>query len=194
MAVDGGDNVHLAYYDVFNGGLHYAYIPALNGNTTTARPDKSSIKTAKVDTYLSAGTKIMINVRKENHNGTDRYVPYISYFHTSFGETRNSIRVAWPKVNVKTTPQISLQGTDGNDRFTGNWEVMTVPTQTVPLAEQFICNGVPESSTKWGGSLPPGSDLVYTGIDKSILVSYMTTDWYEGAALKYNIITSPGQE
>jgi len=34
LAVDEGDNVHLAYYDVRNGGLHYAYIPALDANTT----------------------------------------------------------------------------------------------------------------------------------------------------------------
>ncbi|MCL2210502.1 MAG: hypothetical protein FWB95_01110, partial [Treponema sp.] len=98
MAVDGSDNIHLAYYDVFNGGLWYTFIPA-SGITayaaggTNNRAAVSGMKTVKVDTYLSAGTKITINVRQ---HGTGNFVPYISYFHSSFAETRNSIRVAWP--------------------------------------------------------------------------------------------------
>ena len=183
MVVDEGDNVHLAYYDVRNGGLHYAYIPALNANTITARPDTNSsrIQKARVDTYLSAGTKLMLNVRREGNlfNGRPKYVPYISYFHASFAETKNSIRVAWRRDFSRS----DFNGTDSNDRYTGAWEVMTIPVETVPLADEFICHGVP-TAANWvipGG----GSSLHYNvNINKTILTGYMTTNWYEGAVLK----------
>jgi len=178
LAVDEADNVHLAYYDVFNGGLYYALIPP-TGSGNTVRPNTTSIVPVKVDTYLSAGTKIMINVRRENHTvGGNRDVPYISYFHASFGDTRNSIRVAWRKDFSTTAP---LAGTDANDRFTGKWEVMTVPTGTVPLNENdIVCNGVPTT----GNFRSNGGTLVNRDIAKSMLVGYMTQSWYEGAILK----------
>jgi len=183
LAVDGADNIHLAYYDVRNGGLYYAYIPALDANSTIARPDTNTanIQRARVDTYLSAGTKLMLNVRKEGDlpNGNSKYVPYISYFHASFAETKNSIRIAWRKDFAGK----DFNGTDLNDRFTGAWEVMTVPVETVPLSDEFICHGVPTASN-W---LVPnnGSTLHYNkNVNKTMLVGYMTTDWYEGAILK----------
>jgi len=183
LIVDGGDNVHLAYYDVRNGGLHYAYIPALNANTTTARPNMNitNIQRARVDTYLSAGTKLMLNVRREGNlsNGMPKYVPYISYFHASFAETKNAIRVAWRK----NFTSADFNGTDASDRFTGAWEVMTIPVETVPLAEEFICNGVP-SAVNW--TVPGGTSALHynSNMNKTMLVGYMTTDWYEGAVLK----------
>ncbi|MCL2880472.1 MAG: hypothetical protein FWF29_09525, partial [Treponema sp.] len=207
MAVDHGNNVHLAYYDVMNGGLYYAYIPSTNGRAADSRPDYSQIETVKVDTYLSAGTKITLNIREENHGSpsatVQRYVPYITYFHASFAETVNSIRVAWRKdfsppagIDIGSgRAQTIRPGTDAADRFTGAWEVMTVPAQTVPLSDEFISSGVPVSSSIWSvaANRPSGSSLNYTAIDRSIMVAYRTTDWYEGAILKYDIIESQGQ-
>ena len=181
LAVDGDDNVHLAYYDVRNGGLHYAYIPALGGRTTTAKPDTNNVQKARVDTYLSAGTKLTISVRREGNlpNGRAKYVPYISYFHASFAETRNAIRVAWRRDFSRN----DFNGTDSNDRFTGAWEVLTVPVETVPLSEEFICHGVPAAAA-W--ILPGGASTLHynKSMNKTMLVGYMTTDWYEGAVLK----------
>jgi hypothetical protein len=175
MAVDGNDNVHIAYYDVANGGLYYTYIPLGTGTPTKAGIE-SSLQTVRVDTYLSAGAKLMINVRKEGAN----YVPYISYYHGSFTETKNAIRVAWRKdFSGGTVPH----GTNPDDSFTGAWEVMTVPVGTIPLAEEFICNGVPAATTGWAA--PAGSTLrTYNNLNRSILLGYMTADWYEGAILK----------
>ena len=173
MAVDGENNVHLAYYDVRNGGLYYAFIP-VKGAGTGAVPDTGVVKTVRVDTYLSAGTKLMINVRLER----GRYVPYISYYHASFAETGNSIRVAWLLGDI-------ADGTKPDDSFSGAWEVMTVPAGAVPLADEFVTNGVPVSpSTAWA---PTGGTLRGRDISKSILVGYMTADWYEGAVLKHDI-------
>jgi len=165
MAVDSSNNVHLAYYDVNNGGLYYALIPPTkSGNGTDVRPNTSNITSVKVDTFLSAGTKIMINVR-----GT---TPYITYFHGSFTETKNSVRVAWLKSATLAA------GTDINDMFTGKWEVMTVPVQNVPVSGEFICNGVPSSGTL------QGTGLSKTDVTKSIVIGYQTNVNYEGAVLK----------
>jgi hypothetical protein len=177
MAIDQDDNVHLAYYDVQNGGLYYALIPPVGIGADTI-PDKNNIRTARVDTYLSAGTKLMLNVRRE---GT-RNVPYISYYHASFAETRNAIRVAWR--TDFANPAMPPDGTYRDDSFTGAWEVMTVPVQTLPLADEFICSGVPTgTSIAWAPALAANS-LRGRDLSKSILVGYMTEKWYEGAVLK----------
>jgi len=187
LAVDGQNNVHIAYYDQSNGGLYYALIPATGtGNGIGIRPNvdknnvSATVKPVKVDTYLSAGTKLMINVRNDGTEENPKYVPYISYAHASFGETKNSIRVAW-RTNFDSP---TYEGSDANDALTGKWEVMTVPVSTtvVPIIDEFVCNGVPVSGTI---TAPGGTSTLrgYTSFS-SILVGYMTDKWYEGAALK----------
>ena len=198
MAVDAGDNVHLAYYDN-NGGLCYAYIPKagiplvqLPGTATTSKV--SGITTVRVDTFLSAGLKIMINIREE---GAGNYKPYISYYHGAFPETKFTVRTAWP---VNYTSNV-LHGTNDVDFFTGNWEVMTVPVENTPLNssaynELIIANGVPKTSTNWV-ALSDGTDRLsasgYTSgnasanMHKTILVGYMTLNRYEGAVLKKDL-------
>ncbi|MCL2765728.1 MAG: hypothetical protein FWD40_10700 [Treponema sp.] len=195
MALDPGNNIHLAYYDVFNGGLYYTYIPF-----AYPIPNTAASKTVKIDTYLSAGTKIMINVRDETRGGQTRYVPYISYFHASFAETRNAIRVAWP-VNAINSVSDVLEGTDGSDRFTGHWEVMTVPARNMPLSDTFVCNGVPRYAGDWvaltgadalGGYFIGAEDTgANRRINRTVLVSYMTESRYEGAVLKRDIWLGP---
>jgi len=190
MAVDGNDNVHLAYYDVNNGGLYYALIPP-SGTDAAKRPNTTGITPVKVDTFLSAGTKIMINVRPSDGN----YVPYITYAHASFAETKNSIRVAW-RINSDFNNSKPSAGTDENDIFTGKWEVMTVPVSStvVPRTDEFICNGVPTATTWTPPGNPPEnqSTLTYnTNLHQSIIVGYMTDQWYEGAIIKGNIIAVP---
>jgi len=190
MAVDPNDNIHLAYNDINNGGLYYLLIPPTPTGTTGAniadrRPDTSNLRPIKVDTFLSAGTKIMINVRSD---GT-RYVPYISYVHASFKETKNSVRVAWRTDFTNYTQP--LAGTDGNNTFSGKWEVMTVPVNAVPNADEFICNGVPGTGYTWS-TTGISTNLNYTtNLNQTIIVGYMTNSWYEGAILKGNILSVP---
>jgi len=186
MAVDGADNIHLAYYDVNNGGLYYAYIPF--GNTATS---PGTIQTVRVDTFLAVGTKLMINVRSEGTGDNQRYVPYITYYHGTFTDTKNAIRVAWRKdFSSDTVPD----GTNEKDFFTGKWEVMTVPARDIPLSGEFICNGVPTSSGGWAdfnltGGYTTGVSALTRGttnqvdLSKSIVIGYMTSHYYEGAML-----------
>jgi hypothetical protein len=176
MAVDANNGIHLAYVDARNGGLWYTYIANATAPATNT--------TVRVDTYLSTGTKLTINVRTEGA----RYVPYITYIHNAFAETKNSVRVAWQKNSTLG------HGTNEDHTFTGNWEVMTVPAGSIPNTQEFVSNGVPA-----GGSLTaPNFEVTDTNptlihrlrdssIANTILVGYMTDRWYEGAILKYNI-------
>jgi hypothetical protein len=205
MAIDGQNTIHLAYYDASNGGLYYARIPATGTDTAAnIRPNvtknasniaTSGVTKVKVDTYLSAGTKIMINVRQQGSN----YVPYISYTHASFAETRNSVRIAWRTDFTSST----YEGTDASDTFTGKWEVMTVPASRTPVSDEFVCNGVPTAVSGWAspaGTTTTATDALrgYTNngnpngtsyANRTVIVGYMTGDWYEGAVLKSNLWT-----
>jgi len=189
MAVDGGDNLHLAYYSN-SGGLYYAYIPC-TGTGTSRRPDVNNIKKVRVDTYLSAGSRLMINVRQETVNGAIRYVPYISYAHASFPGTILSVRVAWLLTPLSSTTVVNdttgPHGTNSNNMFTGNWEVMTVPVNRTPNNTDFVCNGVPTVST-WSTA---GTTMTYnSNLNKTMIVGYMTTTYaYEGAILKGDMTT-----
>jgi hypothetical protein len=208
MAVDGHNNIHLAYYDSNNGGLYYALIPSDNGTTVlggVVKPNpgvsNANIKKVKVDTFLAVGTKLMLNVRNEGTTANPVYVPYISYFHGAFTETPNSIRVAWLKnspIKGAATSVTILPGSDDNDFLTGNWELMTVPAETIPVSGEFICNGVPgiagtavapnitmadPSSAAGAGTLNSRG----TYMNKSILLGYKTNTYYEGAVLKADL-------
>ena len=174
LAVDSNNNVHLAYVNSSKGGLYYAYIPYVS-----ATPSPSTAVTARVDTFLSTGQKLMINVRGN--------IPYISYIHNAFAESKNSIRVAWAKTAVAAVGDVK-DGTNGNF-FTGNWEVMTVPAEYIPSVSEFVCNGVP-SGTNATLTQPSDSSLrTYNTLDKSMFVTYMTNKWYEGAVLKADLTT-----
>jgi hypothetical protein len=140
----------------------------------------------------------MINVRRETHTlpgGVTRTVdvPYISYFHASFAETKNSIRVAWltPDADGNMTVRDGTYGIDGthrsdgnypSDSFTGAWEVMTIPTNNTPLSDEFVCNGVPTAGTL----ISPTASL-NRPMSKSVLVGYLLGGTYEGAVLKKDI-------
>jgi len=175
MAVDAGNNVHLAYYSD-DGGLWYTYIPS-GDVLNSGRPKPPSVR---VDTFLSPGTKLMINIRDG--------IPCISYAHASFPGTRHSIRVAWRLSGSANT----ADGTNGDDTFTGKWEVMTVPVRTdvIPNIDEFVCNGVPTSSTASFSNT--GTGLTYNSpLNETILVGFLTNSSYEGAILRGNILTVP---
>lgn len=148
MIVDGDGGIHIAYYNTGRGDLKYAYLDSYNDRNPTV---------VTVDSYLSVGTNITINVRKENNE----YVPYISYYNASSTQTPNSVRIAWRK-------DMSVLGNGAeNDKYTQNWEVMTVPAQNIPT-DSLICNGVPTSGT----------------YENTVVLGFMTDEGYERAYIK----------
>ena len=144
---DGG--IHIAYYSAQNGDLKYAYLSKYDANPVVC----------SVDSYLSVGTNISIEVSDtkttfkkykvdENtgsvtEDGTEeKYVPYISYYMSSFTRTSNSVRVAYlaqtkpiVKKNDQGKYELAANIADGvkNDKYTGTWEAMTIPTKKIPL-------------------------------------------------------------
>jgi hypothetical protein len=141
----------------------------------------------RVDTFLSAGVKLMINVRQETRDGKSRYVPYISYSHSSFNDTENSVRVAWPR-NFDASNDAPLPGSLPGDLLSGDWEVMTIPTNNVPSTAEVISNGVPSSQTGWvepsAGNVADGLTKGTTNLANSVFVGYLTREYFEGAILK----------
>ena len=206
MAVDPQDNVHLAFYDHINGGLHYAFIPRsgipiVTAGGPTNRAPITEIRTARVDTFLSAGMNLMISVRDETANGIPRFRPYISYFHGAFPGTRSTVRVAWPVTEVNAAGNFAVENnTDSSDFFRGTWEVMSVPAINIPGNSLIISNGVPRWRNGWipvtgagglrghhtGAAGTTGSTATSLA-NRTILVGYMTDRNFEGAMLKYDI-------
>jgi hypothetical protein len=160
LTVDGADGIHIAYYDSDSTDLKYAYLSAYNATPTVVT----------VDSFLSTGTKLMINTRKEGNV----YVPYISYYQPSFIQTSNSVRVAWKNVGAATG---AVQDGVTDDLYTGAWEVMTVPTANVPI-EDFVCNGAPATG------VTTGTGFSGVNLTNTVLVTYMTDKYYERAYIK----------
>ena len=127
MVVDPDGGIHIAYYGASDGDLKYAYLPSYNADP----------QVCKVDSYLSVGTNISIEVPtaketvyKADGTTTTRYVPRISYFMSAFTKTKYSIRTA--SLYKLGANDVIADGVN-NDKFTGNWEVMTIPTEQIPL-------------------------------------------------------------
>jgi hypothetical protein len=136
MAVDAADGIHIAYYNSSSGDLKYAYL-----SSYSATP-----QVVTVDSFLSTGTDIGISVKQVGSN----YVPYISYYMPTFTQTSYSVRTAW-RTNFS-----SLQPGASSDQYTGNWEVMTVPTTSYP--QDFrVGIGFKSSSPVLGYSTKNGS-------------------------------------
>ena len=168
LVVDDANKVHIAYYNSKNGDLKYAYIDGYDQAKKSGKVTKVT-----VDSYLSVGTNITINVRKEG-TGTDaKNVPYIYYYNTSSNNTPNSIKVAW-QYNSDLSDGARAEGAN-KDHFTGAWECMTVPTTNIPL-DATVCGGVPTGKVDAVGDFR-----------KSVVLGYMTDQYFEKASIKGDI-------
>jgi hypothetical protein len=120
LAVDAGNGVHIAYYSSSSGDLKYAYLPTYS----------STPQVCTVDSYLSTGSNIAIATQLEG----GKYVPYISYYSSAFTQTKFSVRVAYRKDMASAT---SVPDGVLDDSYTGAWEIMAVPTNSVALDYQI---------------------------------------------------------
>ena len=167
LATDSDKGIHIAYYKSSTGDLKYAYIPDYTLLTKDADHKLTGGATVvTVDSYLSVGTNISIDVRKEGNN----QVPYINYFNSSNNKTCNSIKVAWRKDFT------DLRDGAVNDKFTGAWESMTIPTNNIPV-EATVCGGVPSSSTTAANN-------------KTVFLGYMSDQFYEKATIKGDVTSN----
>lgn len=151
-----GKAVHIAYYTSGEGNLKYVYIPEYDKVTKNAETGDltGNATVVTVDSYLSVGTNITINVRDS--------IPYIYYYNASQNQTKTSVKVAW-----LATSLTDLADGAEDDKFTGKWECMTVPSGNIPV-DATVCGGVPTAADY---------------ADKVIL-GYMTDKYYEKAQLQ----------
>ncbi len=120
---DGTTYVYLAYHDAAETALKFAQI-----NWTT-----KAVTKVVVDNRFSVGTRTNVFVIDG--------LPYVAFYSDSYSGTRNSIRLAYPvAANGRTAVQnMTMPGADAYEQYTGNWEVMAVPTATAAKGsiEQF---------------------------------------------------------
>jgi hypothetical protein len=96
--------------------------------------------------------------------------PFISYYSDSYNGTKDPIRIAFPKFNAASGSIASgTTGSGADNEYSGNWEVIAVPTIWVPQGgmEQFSHTqiGAYDSSTfpvvGWLGENNGSYDLEY---------------------------------
>lgn len=153
MDVDKAGGIHIAYYASSNGDLRYAYLPGYD--------QAGNKQVVTVDSYSTTGSYISVKASEEMIGG--KYVPYISYFVESFKRTSISNRVAWPV----TLADGKFTAGALDEKFTGSWEVMTIPTDQTPT-EYTVGVGIKKNDA---------------GVNKPIL-GYGTTDGIQTAQLQ----------
>lgn len=136
MAIDANDGIHIAHYDNTGADLLYTFVPCKteNGNKV---PDMANAQTFTVDSFLSVGTWCTIDVAKvadSSKTGGFDYVPQIGYFVPANQDTSAASRIATPvKFDANGNP--TFNGAE-EDKYTGNWEITTVPTDKIPIIDR----------------------------------------------------------
>ena len=130
MAIDANNGIHIAHYDNTSADLLYTFVPCVDNV-----PDMANAKTFTIDSFLSVGTWCTIDVAKvARENGGYNYVPQIGYFVPANQDTSASAKIARP-VHFDSNGYPTFNGAV-NDKFTGYWEVVTVPTAKIPIIDR----------------------------------------------------------
>jgi len=125
MAIDSDGGIHLAYYNTNAGDLKYTYL---------AGPESTNpAHTVVVDSFLAVGARCTIDVAKDGAV----QVPHISYQMNALSGTPAAAKYATRVTYTGTSMLPVPAGTDASDRFTGDWEISTVPTNRTPIDDQI---------------------------------------------------------
>ena len=109
---DKNNHLHIAAY-AGNGDVMYAYIAAPTTN-------KSDVKTCIVDASGAVGEHLTLDVAVSSNGNA---IPYIGYYTSAIKKPKYAYLVD------KTSDfNQTAAGVDGDERFTGAWEVSVVPT------------------------------------------------------------------
>ena len=124
IAVDGNDNFHIAAFDGVSQDLKYIYIPKTSDSNNKKIPDFSNMKVCTVDSYLSVGKELTIDVAAEVIGDDTYYIPHIGYY----ANTPTKPRYAYIAEPSKFFDNNEIDGTV-SDKYTGIWECTIVPTK-----------------------------------------------------------------
>ncbi len=122
LAVDTDGGIHIAYYSSGAGDLRYVHLASYDA-TASMTPEQLAALHVTVDSYLSVGQNIMVDVKKV---GADQ-IPYISYFMGSYISTKYSLRIA-RRIDFSGLVPAGVV----DDSFTGGWDISMVPTSRIP--------------------------------------------------------------
>lgn len=141
LVVDGADNIHVAAYDNANGDLKYIYIPKATSGKHV--PNVNDKKECIVDSYLSVGQELTIDVAgetvTEGETTKTYYIPHIGYFGTTPKKPRYAY-LAEPATFFTATNKNERSGTI-DDMYTGIWECGVVPSDsTITIDEKRRIN------------------------------------------------------
>ena len=114
IAVDKAGGVHIAAYDSSNADVWYAYLPTYNGTPTTC----------KVDSYDATGVYLTLDAALDA-NGYP--APQIGFYSMASARPKYA---RWNTAKGSLAAADDISGADSNDSYTGNWEVVNVPTKS----------------------------------------------------------------
>ena len=148
VKLDPEGGVHIAAY--VDGSLRYAYLPSVDADYSEAADS------VKVDSFTITGERITLDVGKDSSGNV---IPYISYFNGT-ARLPSVARLVVPESGIV---DYRAQGTgtiDGDDMFTGNWEISLVPSSKTLTTNYYdkmnIC------LWKQNGSIVRGDSAVFT--------------------------------
>ena len=123
IAVDDDNHIHIAAYSRKNAGsLYYAYLDSYSSQFDETK------NLVKVDSYGSTGQYITMEVAKDSSGNN---IPYIGYWMNS---------MSYPKYAYLVDTDISngpKAGVDENNRYTGAWESIMLPTSSEVLRDDI---------------------------------------------------------
>ncbi|WP_294241880.1 Ig-like domain-containing protein, partial [Pseudobutyrivibrio sp.] len=171
IKVDPNNGIHIAAY--VDGSLRYAYLSSYDDNTYVENYDTPATnKAVIVDSFTITGERITIDAGLAQVPGTTTYVviPYISYFNG----TARLPAVAHPI--IKSSMNYAAQGTgtnDGNDIFTGDWEVSLVPSPKTVTTNYYdkinlgLWKRAAVNGTEPKGMIVANNDSQFSGTSKN---------------------------
>lgn len=145
VVVDNADGIHIAAYDVLNADLKYFYFSNYNPNATGVTK-----KTAVVDSYLTIGQNITLDVAAD---GSGNQIPYIGYW----GTYPKRPRYAYLK-----TPSASDWDGVKNNKYTGVWECTLVPSASEVYIDENTPWRVNVGVWKYNGTPADNGKLAYS--------------------------------
>nr|MCR4791081.1 hypothetical protein [Treponemataceae bacterium] len=120
VAFDG--SIHMASYAISNADLMYAYLPSYDAESST-------LETCVVDSYSITGTYISIDT---GVSASGNVIPYISYYMQSTlkAKTAYLVEPTDEDGNIVAITDHAPDGSDGDEAFTGAWEISIIPTSS----------------------------------------------------------------
>ncbi|MBO7638618.1 MAG: hypothetical protein J6S91_06535, partial [Treponema sp.] len=116
VKLDSDGGVHIAAY--VDGCLRYAHLSSVDAAYSEATDS------VKVDSFTITGERINLDVGKD---ASGNVIPYISYFNGT-ARLPSVARLLVPENGVVNYKAQGTGTIDGEDMFTGNWEVSLVPS------------------------------------------------------------------